>query len=53
MQFNRPDLNFNTPESWLVLLIYSGFWFDSYYSLIVRLIHTRKQNRLLENGENL
>lgn len=51
MQFNRSNLDFNTPESWLVLLIYSGFWLYSYYSLTIRLIHTRKQNRLLENGD--
>ena len=53
MQFNRSNFSFNTPESWLVLLIYGGFWLYSYYSLAVCLIHTRKQNRLLENSENL
>lgn len=51
MQFYRSNLNFDTPESWLVLLIYSGFWLYSYYYLTIRLIHTRKQNRLLENGD--
>lgn len=52
MQFNRSNLNFNTPESWLILAIYAVFWLCSYYSLVVCPIHVRKQNQLLKNGEN-
>ena len=53
MQFDRLNPNFDAPESWLVLLVYGVFWLYSYYSLVVCLIHTRKQNLLLENSENL
>ena len=38
-----------SPESWLILTIYTGFWIYSYYSLIVFLIHIRKQNNSIEN----
>lgn len=51
MQFDQSSLNLANPESWLIVLIYIGFWVYSYYSLVVFLIHTRKQNRLMENME--
>ncbi len=46
------SFNLNNPESWLILLTYAGFWVYSYYSLVVFLIHLRKQNRLIENEDN-
>ena len=52
MQLVRSNFDFHTPESWLIMLIYGGFWFCSYYSLVVFLIHIRQQNRLRENEGN-
>lgn len=51
MQFNKFSFNLNSSESWLILLIYAGFLLYSYYSLVVYLIHTRKQQRIAENLE--
>ena len=51
MQCNEFEFASNNSGSWLILSIYIGFWISSYYSLIVFLIHTRKQNRSLENLE--
>ena len=51
MQFARSNSNLDNPESWLILLIYIGFWVYSYYSLVILLIHTCKQHRLMETME--
>ena len=51
MEFDISSLNLDNPESWLILLVFAGFWAYSYYSLVVLLIHTRKQHLLLENEE--
>lgn len=51
MQFGRSGFDVDNPDSWLILSIFIGFWVCSYYSLVMCLIHTRKQNRLLENEE--
>ncbi|MDJ0570560.1 MAG: hypothetical protein QNJ53_16155 [Pleurocapsa sp. MO_192.B19] len=53
MQFDESSFNLDldSPESWLILLIYIGFWVYSYYSLVVFLIHIRKQNRMAKNME--
>ena len=51
MQFNKFSFNLNSSESWLILLIYVGFWLYSYSSLVIYLIHTRKQQRIAENLE--
>ncbi len=45
MQFNIHRLNLGQPESWLIILIFVGFWVYSYYSLFVLLVHTYKQNQ--------
>ncbi|MCC0177514.1 hypothetical protein I4641_11045 [Waterburya agarophytonicola K14] len=42
------NFNLDNPESWLILIMYVGFWVYSYYALVVFLIHTRQQNRLTE-----
>ena len=52
MHFDPSNFNLDNPESWLILLTYIGFWTYSYYSLVILLIHTRKQNQLLENEED-
>ena len=49
MQFDKSNYSLESPELWLILISYAGFWLYSYYSLIIRLIHTRKQNRIMEN----
>ena len=46
------SFNFDNPESWLILIMYVGFWVYSYYSLVVFLIHTRQENRLKSKPEN-
>ena len=46
------SFNFDNPESWLILIMYAGFWVSSYYSLVVFLIHTRQENRLRSELEN-
>ncbi|WP_019504016.1 hypothetical protein [Pleurocapsa sp. PCC 7319] len=51
MQFNKLNFNLDSSESWLILLIYAGFWLYSYYSLVICLIHTHKQQRIAENLE--
>lgn len=51
MQLDTSSFNLDNPDSWLILSIFTGFWICSYYSLVMCLIHTRKQNRLLENEE--
>ena len=51
MQCNEFGFALNNSGSWLILSIYIGFWISGYYSLIVFLIHTRKQNCSLENLE--
>ncbi len=51
MQFHTSSFNLDSPESWLILLIYSGFWVYSYYSLVIFLIHIRKQNNLIKDLE--
>jgi len=51
MEFDISSFNLDNPDSWLIMLIFTGFWVYSYYSLVVLLIHTRKQNLLLENEE--
>ena len=47
------DTHFNLadPESWLIILIYAGFWSYSYYSLVVLLIHIRQRNNSIESEE--
>ena len=45
MQFNIHRFNLEKPESWLIILIFVGFWVYSYYSLYVLLVHTYKQNQ--------
>ena len=52
MEFYKFEFSVDSAESWLILLIYIGFWAYSYYSLVIFLIHIRKQNRLMENMEN-
>jgi len=52
MKFDIFGFNLNNPDSWLILLIFAGFWAYSYYSLIILLIHTRKQNALLDNEDD-
>lgn len=51
MPFNI-HFNLDNPESCLIILIYAVFWGYSYYSLILLLIHTYKQNRLPEAKDN-
>lgn len=51
MAFDISRFNLNNPDSWLILLVFTGFWAYSYYSFVVLLIHTHKQNLLLENEE--
>jgi|GEM_PF-3990220 len=51
MQFNTNSFNLDSPESWLIILIYAVFWGCSYYSLINLLIHTRQQNLSLNESE--
>ena len=51
MEFDISRFNLDNPDSWLILLIFAGFWIYSYYSLVVLLIHMRKQSLLLENEE--
>ena len=51
MQLYESSFNFNDPEFWLILAAYAGFWIYGYYSLIVFLIHIRKQNDSIENIE--
>ncbi len=48
MQVNIDSFKLDSPESCLIILIYAGFWGYSYYSLIVLLIHTYKQNQSTE-----
>ena len=45
MQFNIHRFNLEQPESWLIILIFAGFWVYSYYSLFVLLVHTYRQNQ--------
>jgi len=52
MQFDQSSFNLDTPESWLIVLAYAGFLIYSYYSLVICLIHVRKENRLLETEDN-
>ena len=52
MQLYDSGFNFDTPESWLILIMYAGFWVYSYYSLVVFLIHTRQENRLKSDLEH-
>jgi len=51
MQFNTNSFIVDSPESWLIILIYAVFWGCSYYSLINLLIHTRQQNNFLKESE--
>lgn len=52
MHLYDSSFNLDNPESWLILIMYVGFWVYSYYSLIVFLIHTRQENRLKSDLEN-
>ena len=45
MQFNIHRFNLEQPESWLIILVFAGFWVYSYYSLFVLLVHTYKKNQ--------
>ena len=47
MQFKIHNFNLSDPESWLIIVIYAGFWGYSYYSLIKLLIHIHQQNNLI------
>ena len=49
MDLYESGFDFNRPESLLILTIYAGFWIYSCYSLVVLLIHVRKQNNSVEN----
>ena len=51
MKSDLSSLNLNDPDSWLILSIFTIFLLCSYYSLFVCLVHTHRQNRLLENEE--
>ena len=51
MQLSESGFHSNNPESWLILLIYTVFWIYGYYSLVVFLIHLRKQNNSIKNVE--
>lgn len=51
MQFNPGNFNLDTPESWLIILMFVGFLGYSYYSLIVLLIYTHKKNQSIINIE--
>ena len=53
MEFDRSSFNLDTPESWLIILAYVGFWVYSYYSLVVFLIHIRKKNQSIANNQQL
>ena len=52
MQFNQSSFNLDTPESWLIVLAYAVFFIYSYYSLVVCLIHVRKENLIQEMEDN-
>ena len=51
MQFDESNFNLGNPEPWLVLLMFIGFFGYSYYSLIVLLIYTHKNNQSTINIE--
>lgn len=53
MEFGQSSFNLDTPESWLIIMAYAGFWIYSYYSLIVFLIHTHKENQSATNNQQL
>lgn len=51
MELYGSSFHANSPESWLILTIYAGFWLYSYYSLVIFLIHLRQENKSVDNIE--
>ena len=51
MEFYGSSFHASSPESWLILAVYVGFWLYSYYSLVIFLIHIRQESKSVENVE--
>jgi hypothetical protein len=51
MHFDLHSFARSNPESWLIILIYAGFWGYSYYSLIKLLLHICQQDNLAQEEE--
>ena len=51
MQFNNHQLGLASPESWLIILIFAGFWGSSYFSLVSLLIHIYQRDSSSKSEE--